>query len=88
MALYEPISVGDVANAADNALSGEAKGSYVLGGPKQMTLREILDVIEAASGRTVNAPALPGLDYINDFLYGTAADLNMSRMVEFFEENP
>ena len=28
------------------------------------------------------------MDYIYDFLYGTAADLNMSRMVEFLEENP
>lgn len=31
---------------------------------------------------------MPGLDYINDFFYGTAGDLNMSRMVEFLEENP
>ena len=35
-----------------------------------------------------SAPALPQLDYLYDFLYGTAADLNMSRMVEFLEANP
>jgi hypothetical protein len=86
--MYQPVSSDDVANAVDTALSGSSQGSFGLAGPDLANLRSILDTIEASTGRTVNAPALPQFDYIYDFLYGTAADLNMSRMVEFLEENP
>jgi hypothetical protein len=30
---------------------------------------------------------IPPLDYLWDFLFGTSADVNMSRMIDFYEEN-
>jgi hypothetical protein len=30
---------------------------------------------------------IPSLDYVWDFLFGTSADVNMSRMVDFYEKN-
>lgn len=85
---FNPVSSNDVATAVDYALDGDSKGRFGLAGPEQACLRSILNTIEAASGRSVSAPSLPGLDYLNDFFYGTAADLNMSRMIENLEENP
>ena len=49
-----------------------------------------MDSIELAAGRdagSTSGPLIPRFDYLWDFMYGTAADLNMSRIVEYYENN-
>jgi len=58
-----------------------------------MTLREMMDCLEESAGKTAGStggPLLPSImtEFIWDFMYGTGADLNMSRLVEFYEKNP
>ena len=86
--LFAPIHTDDVASAVSSALGSGITGKFHLGGPEQASLRRILDVIEEASGRTIGAPMIPRFDYLWDFINGTSADLNMSRMIEFYESNP
>jgi hypothetical protein len=49
-----------------------------------------MDTLEIAAGKdagSTSGPLIPRLDYLWDFMYGTAADLNMSRLIEFYENN-
>ncbi len=49
---FQPVFVGDVADAIAKAVDGEAKGGiYELGGPRVMTFREVLEYILAVTGR-------------------------------------
>ena len=86
---YAPIHTDDVAKAVGSALDGSSSGSYVLAGNEKATLRDIVDLIEQATGRSAGGTtgSAMSLDYIYDFLYGTTPDLNMSRIAEFYEEN-
>lgn len=55
-----------------------------------MTLRAILNTLEVSANRNEGAtrgPLFPPLDLVWDFFTGTTSDLNMSRMVEFYEQN-
>ena len=52
-----------------------------------MNLREILNTLEEKAGRSTGAPMLPPLDYLWDLLVGTTNDVNLSRMVDFYEAN-
>jgi len=84
---YAPVYSGDIAAALDSA----KPGVHSLNGPQQLTLREIMDVLEAGTGRTpgsTGGPLIPEFDYLWDFLVGTTSDLNMSRMVAFYEKHP
>ena len=52
-AKFQPIYVGDVADAVVAALSGDAAGkTYELGGPQQFTMAELLRWIAGATGRS------------------------------------
>ena len=49
-----------------------------------------MDAVETAADKTpgsTSGPMLPAFDYLWDFFYGTGADLNMSRLVDFYEKN-
>jgi len=55
-----------------------------------MNLRQILDTLETGAGRSpggTGSPMLPAFDYLWDFLVGTTNDVNLSRMVDFYENN-
>ena len=55
-----------------------------------MTLRFIMNALERRAGKTegsTSGSSIPGLDMILDFFVGTTSDLNMSRMVDFYESN-
>ena len=87
---YAPIHIDDVANAAGHALSSGQPGRHVLAGSEQMNLRQILDTLENGAGRSPGAtggPMIPPFDYVWDFLVGTTNDVNLSRMVNFYENN-
>lgn len=49
-----------------------------------------MDAIETAADKSAGStrgPMLPPFDYLWDFMYGTGSDLNMSRLVDFYEKN-
>jgi uncharacterized protein YbjT (DUF2867 family) len=49
---FQPVFVGDVADAVTKAVDGEVNGGvYELGGPRVMTFREVLEYILAVTGR-------------------------------------
>ena len=55
-----------------------------------MNLRQILDTLETGAGRSTGAtggPKIPPFDYVWDFLVGTTNDVNLSRMVDFYQNN-
>ena len=55
-----------------------------------MNLRQILDTLEIRAGRSAGGtgkPMIPAFDYLWDFLVGTTNDVNISRMVDFYENN-
>lgn len=88
--MWAPIHTSDIASAVGSALQGSAHGKYTLGGNEKMNLRQIMDAVETAADRSVGStrgPLIPAFDYLWDFFYGTGADLNMSRLVEFYEKN-
>jgi NADH dehydrogenase len=59
---FQPVWVGDVADAFVNALDNRAtyRNSYELAGPRVYTLRELVRFAAAASGRPRPVLALPG----------------------------
>jgi len=88
---WSPVHTSDIASAVGSALQGSAHGRYSLNGNTQLNLRQIMDAIETAADRSpgsTRGPILPPFDYLWDFFYGTGADLNMSRLVDFYEKNP
>jgi nucleoside-diphosphate-sugar epimerase len=88
--LFAPIHTDDVASAVGKALDSQAtSGAFNLSGQEELSLRGILDLIEKSTGQSPGATSGKSitLDYLYDFIYGTASDLNMSRMVEHLEAN-
>ena len=84
--LYAPVYSEDIASAIGSAGSGIS----TLNGPEQLNLRQILNQLELSAGKSegqTGSSLIPPIDYLWDFLVGTTSDLNMSRMVEFYEEN-
>jgi uncharacterized protein YbjT (DUF2867 family) len=57
----QPAYVGDVATAVANAVDGNAKAgaTYELGGPEVLTMREIMEIILATTGRDRMLVSLP-----------------------------
>lgn len=50
-----------------------------------------MNTLERQAGRNeggTSGPLIPVFDYMWDFFTGTTSDVNMSRMVEFYENNP
>jgi NADH dehydrogenase len=58
---FQPVYVGDVARAIANVCNGagEAGAVYELGGPEIVTFRQILDKVQAWSGRKRSYVSLP-----------------------------
>jgi NADH dehydrogenase len=64
----QPVYVGDVATAVADAVDGNAKpgATYELGGPEVLTMREIMKIILAITGRDRTLVSLPfGLARLN-----------------------
>jgi NADH dehydrogenase len=57
----QPVYVGDVATAVADAVDGKAKSgaTYELGGPEVLTMREIIEIILAITGRDRMLVPLP-----------------------------
>jgi NADH dehydrogenase len=57
----QPVYVGDVATAVADAVDGNAKAgaTYELGGPEVLTMREIMEIILATTGRDRVLVSLP-----------------------------
>ncbi len=57
----QPVYVGDVATAVADAVDGKAKAgaTYELGGPEVLTMREIMEIILAITGRDRMLVSLP-----------------------------
>jgi uncharacterized protein YbjT (DUF2867 family) len=57
----QPVYVGDVATAVADAVDGSAKAgaTYELGGPEVLTMREIMEIILATTGRDRMLVSLP-----------------------------
>jgi NADH dehydrogenase len=57
----QPVYVGDVATAVADAVDGKAKpgATYELGGPEVLTMREIMEIILAVTGRDRMLVSLP-----------------------------
>jgi uncharacterized protein YbjT (DUF2867 family) len=57
----QPVYVGDVATAVADAVDGKAKSGtiYELGGPEVLTMREIMEIILAVTGRRRMLVSLP-----------------------------
>lgn len=86
--MFAPIHTDDVADAVGKALESPAtSGAFSLSGSEELTLNGIVELIERSTGGSVKGKALPTLDYVYDFFWGTASDLNMSRLVEHLENN-
>jgi len=88
---YSPIHTEDVATVLAEALTTPKPGSYSVTGQDQMNLRAVMNALERKAGKAMGstqAASIPPLDLIWDFFYGTGSDLNMSRMIEFYEKNP
>ena len=88
---YAPIHTDDIAAAAGDALASGKGGKWNLNGSEKMTLRQIMNTLERQAGRNeggTSGPMIPVFDYMWDFFTGTTSDVNMSRMVEFYENNP
>ena len=55
-----------------------------------MNLKQIMNILEVAAGKNTNSvkgPTIPAFDWVWDFLVGTTSDLNMDRLVAFYENN-
>jgi hypothetical protein len=87
---YAPIHTDDIAAAMGDAMNGGKSGKFSLNGSESMTIRQIMNALETSAGRnegSVSGPMIPVFDYMWDFFTGTTSDKNMSRMVEFYENN-
>jgi uncharacterized protein YbjT (DUF2867 family) len=88
---YSPVHTDDLATVLGEALDDRSvTGKFSVSGPERLNLRHIMDHLEVAADRNAGqtrGPMFPPLDYLWDFFVGTSADLNMSRMVDFYEQH-
>lgn len=49
--LFQPVYVGDVANAISNAIKNQAFGTYELGGPDAISFKDILKKVKSYTGQ-------------------------------------
>jgi len=75
----QPVFVGDVAEAVVKSLSGDAQGKiFELGGPQEVTLRDVMHYVCAVTGRSRLLAPLPfGLASILGFFSEIAAKLSL-----------
>jgi hypothetical protein len=95
---YRPVSIEDLSAAVEAAFGkfGEVKNNkYTLGGSKDFTLAQIVNVLEEASGKGAGSTKLRGSllglglsDFVEEFFVGIAHDKNFVRMAKFYERNP
>ena len=88
---YAPIHSDDVASAVCLALEGGNAGHYTLSGADEHSLKGIMNTLEASAGKGVGStggPIISGaFDLWWDFWTGNTSDMNMSRMIEFYNKN-
>lgn len=87
---YAPVHTDDIASIVGDALSNSRPGRFSVNGSSSLTLRAIMDELEAKAGKNKGStvgPQVPVMDLLWDFLVGTTTDLNMSRLAEFYEEH-
>ena len=86
---YAPIHTNDIAEAVGFALNQSQKGIYNLNGNKTLNLNQIRQTLASSAGTSGDmSTPLVTLTYFWDLMVGTTSDINMSRMVEFYEQNP
>jgi len=85
------VHTDDIASAAGEALGSSRPGRFSVNGSDSLTLREIMDTLEKSAGKnpgSTRGPLYPAFDYMWDFFTGNTNDVNLSRMVDFYEKNP
>ena len=88
---YAPIHTDDIASTVGEALEGTRAGRFSVNGAEHHSLRQIMNTLEKAAGKgegSTSGPMVPAFDYLWDFFSGTTNDVNMSRMVDFYEKHP
>ena len=85
---WAPIHTSDIATAMGSALTGSAHGKYTLDGKETICLKNIISKICEAADKpqdSIRGPIIPPFTYLWDFFYGTGADVNFSRLVDFHD---
>ena len=62
----------------------------MLAGSEKVNLQQIIHTLERAADKaegSTGGPLIPAFDYVWDFLVGTTNDVNISRMIAFYEQN-
>lgn len=86
---YAPVHTDDIAEAVGFALNQSQKGVFNLNGSKSFNLNQINQTLAQSAGSSSDLSSpLFTLTYFWDLMVGTTSDINMSRMVEFYEQNP
>ena len=86
---FQPVYVGDVAEAIAKAVDGQLKGGKVfeLGGPEVTTFRECLDIMQEVTDRSVGYVSLPwffakAMGKLTGWLPGAPITLDQVKMLE------
>ena len=94
-AMFKPVHHGDLANAVAKAMDTGRTGQYALRGSTEVSIRELMHLVEASCGveegktkARFQTPILPLARMLEEFLVGMAADTNMAEMLAYFDENP
>lgn len=93
-AKFMPVHHADLTRAVSKAMESGSKGQFALRGSSEVTIRELLSLIENScgieegkTGARFEMPILPLTRMLEEFLVGTAADTNMAEMITHFSEN-
>jgi len=91
---FKPVSQTDLVRAVEGVQAAGLKGQWAVRGETPVTVKELLNLVEASCGKQDNAttgqmqiPVLPPLRMLEEFLVGTGVDTNMAEMVSYFSEN-
>lgn len=89
-ATFNPISAQDVASAVAHKLVNGGHGHFALRGEKELTIKQIVGIIERASHKTegsTQASKFNPLLLVEEFFTGLTVDQNMANMVQYFATN-
>jgi hypothetical protein len=92
LAKFKPLHDADLYSAVNHAMQSSSTGQFAVRGKDEVSMKQMLNMIETASGKGENTTGKPfayspGL-WVEEFFFGMTINRNMASLVEYAEAHP
>ena len=92
LAKFKPLHDGDLFIAVNHSMQSSLSGQFSVRGNSELSMKEMLTLIETASGKGENTTGKPfpysPMLFVEEFLHGMTIDRNMECLLEHMDQHP